>query len=784
MAAVEDPEKNPPNKVFISYAREDREWAARKADDYDEVNQNYFLDYKSIRSGENWRERLEKEVKTADRVVLIWSKYAAQSDWVRQEYLAALEKGNDVLRIDLLDSTPLPGELKGIQAKRHRLAPPKYVTDRLLKEPTREPPEGDLRPSILLRAEYGVVPFVGRQELLEEYEQWCEEDSLFAVRLLTGAGGLGKTRFAIELCKHLRQKYWETAFVDRIEFERYLNNPEAANGLMKLRRPTLLVVDYAETRREQVKELFRAAKTKDFRQPVRVLLIARSEGEWWQQLLKESHDHEVLVGKDSEPRRLLPLASELTDRESVYQEAVFTYSRLLEKPWPTFAPSLANEDFNRVLFIHLAALAAMEGKKIEQRDKLLDFGVERECGYWLKKARDLGLSTELAQQDVLAEGATMLVLAGGCNRQRLRGVLQWQPDLAELTRLQLKQFARVYSELYGTAERIEPLQPDLLGERLVETAFIQSDELRTAWVRPSEPSELFNGLTVLNRVAARKPDTESWLAEVFQEDLERSAFAAVFVALAGGDPIGRVLANYLLVNANPELSKALMELVPAQTLALRELAETTTTQSLDSSEANQEERARLVHNQSIRLSYLGRREEALRAAEEAVEIRRQQAQIRSDAFLPQLARSLNNLGVRLNDLGRREEALCAVEEAVEIYRLLAQGQPNTFLSDLALGLTNLGPMLSYLGRREEALRANEDAVEIFRQLAQSRPDAFLSDLALSLNNLGNRLSNLEQKEEALRATEEAVEIYRQLAQRRPDAFLPDLARSWKNLGSR
>ena len=129
------------------------------------------------------------------------------------------------------------------------------------------------------------------------------------------------------------------------------------------------MVDYAETRREQVKELFRAAKKKDFKQLVRVLLLARSEGEWWQQLLKESHDYEVLVGKDSEPQKLLPLASELIEREKVYQEAVFTYSRLLEQPWPTFAPSLANEDFERVLFIHLAVRSSSLPQQQVQLDE-------------------------------------------------------------------------------------------------------------------------------------------------------------------------------------------------------------------------------------------------------------------------------------------------------------------------------------------------------------------------------------------------------------------------------
>jgi hypothetical protein len=45
--------------------------------------------------------------------------------------------------------------------------------------------------------------------------------------------------------------------------------------------------------------------------------------------------------------------------------------------------------------------------------------------------------------------------------------------------------------------------------------------------------------------------------------------------------------------------------------------------------------------------------------------------------------SLNNLGAMLSNLGRREEALAATQEAVDIRRRLAQTRPDAFLPDLA-----------------------------------------------------------------------------------------------------
>ena len=152
-----------------------------------------------------------------------------------------------------------------------------------------------------------------------------------------------------------------------------------------------------------------------------------------------------------------------------------------------------------------------------------------------------------------------------------------------------------------------------------------------------------------------------------------------------------------------------------------------------------------------------------------------------------LATALNNLSIRLSDLGRREEALAASQEAVAHLPAARGGAARrlpprprrasttwaTCLSDLggarrrwrrarrrwrsAGGSRRRGPTpssptspapqqprhrLSDLGRREEALAASQEAVEICRRLAAARPDAFLPDLAMSLNNLGDRLSDL------------------------------------------
>ena len=44
----------------------------------------------------------------------------------------------------------------------------------------------------------------------------------------------------------------------------------------------------------------------------------------------------------------------------------------------------------------------------------------------------------------------------------------------------------------------------------------------------------------------------------------------------------------------------------------------------------------------------------------------------------------------MSELGRREDALAAAQEAIDIYRRLAAERPDAFLPDLAMSLNNLG----------------------------------------------------------------------------------------------
>jgi tetratricopeptide (TPR) repeat protein len=86
--------------------------------------------------------------------------------------------------------------------------------------------------------------------------------------------------------------------------------------------------------------------------------------------------------------------------------------------------------------------------------------------------------------------------------------------------------------------------------------------------------------------------------------------------------------------------------------------------------------------------------------------------------------SLSNLGIRLSNLGRREEALAASQEAVDIYRRLAQTGPDAFLPDLATSLSVMSDVLAALDRHGEAAQAATKALEILAPFVERYPQTY------------------------------------------------------------
>jgi tetratricopeptide (TPR) repeat protein len=194
--------------------------------------------------------------------------------------------------------------------------------------------------------------------------------------------------------------------------------------------------------------------------------------------------------------------------------------------------------------------------------------------------------------------------------------------------------------------------------------------------------------------------------------------------------------------------------------------------------------ATALTNLALRLSGLGRTEEAVAAGQEALTIRRELDEADPDRFRAELATCLVSLGIWYSELGRIGDALKAEQEAVSIRRELVAIDPARYRPDLAASLTNLGITLSELGRPAIALGPVGEAATIYRDLAATEPRRYRPELARCLANLGIRYAGLDRPAEALPPSEEAVTIRRELARVQPDRYRPDLARSLVNLAFR
>lgn len=301
--------------------------------------------------------------------------------------------------------------------------------------------------SMLLRAEYGVVPFhPGRQPDVDALLAWCREGPAKGIRLITAAGGMGKTRLALELARHLRFDDWQAGFL--------LRDADDAPGfaldeLLEAERSLLIIVDYAQTRRAIVEDVLRRLARHPAARPRRVLLLARTAGEWWDDLRARDGDvrdlFERLSGTSIE-LQLGALAASLEERERVFTAARAAFAKRLsleESSTRVPPPDLRQQHFDQALFLHIAALASLRGDQPVTEEELLDWVLLREEGTWRRALDAVGLPAAQFFEP-LAQGAALLTLAGGAaTTVEAWSLLRRVPSLADQPNVTLEALLRI-----------------------------------------------------------------------------------------------------------------------------------------------------------------------------------------------------------------------------------------------------------------------------------------------------------------------------------------------------
>jgi Trypsin-like peptidase domain/Tetratricopeptide repeat len=650
-------------------------------------------------------------------------------------------------------------------------------------------------PSELLRADYRITPYLFRERALADAVQWCHRPAAVSILTATADGGEGKTRFAIELASTMARAGWLTGFQPA--------DPDRAQTAIATATPRLIVVDYAETLSPQSLEgLLTAAVNHASRfAPVRLLMLTRSHDARADRRFHalgiglKAREGEVFNNRGRSAEATKPLTME--QRAALFSRAATDFALAWRVPQTDVRPPLAEARHASPLQVLYAALdavlssAADDFDDADEADKVLN----HEGRYWRRAPTyPPNLAIEVTRQAV-----ALATLVGADDPRSADKLLATVPRLAADPLLRA-QTATWLHDFYPGTDWLNPVLPDRLGERLVESVLLSRTAADGPDLTPvllaADGNQTLRALTVLNRIAATVPSRldaiARRLAPVLDQLIDRSKAQSHGTADAPGSAMLAEILSQLLVRTSAQLAAGLdasdLEDLSASYDRLGNVI-----RSSNQAEALRVFQAALAIDELLvrqapenasyqyELSISYERIAGLMAASDPAEaerlylaavdeFERLAAADRDDIdYQRGLSRCYRRLGIlaaaydRAKAEGFHRAALAKAEE------LSANDRDNNdYWDDIALSNTNLGDLAASTDRTE-AHRLHSAALDIRKRLLENEPANryYQRELSISYERLGN-LAMDSNPAEAQRFHREALRIRKELADGQPD----------------
>ena len=652
------------------------------------------------------------------------------------------------------------------------------------------------RQSELLRPRHRVVPIVGRERFMAQLALWRDADSSVGIAFVTGGGGFGKTRLAVEACIAAEQTGWTAGLLDG---DAARAHPERLAHLGEWPGRLLVAIDYAETRPDVVRELLRELQRRPGGPAARLVLICRQA--------LERHELERLFGGGDAKEELgellaraepFRLPAEEIDRHELFRGAAGAFTALLHGTSDVGTQvSLRADHFARPLFVSVAALLACQHPDLDidaltEEQIMLEVIDRHETRYWQQTAdrRQLALDPEIQRTAV-----AIAAVVGARDERDALALVDIVPGLADAPGERKQAIAAWLSSLYGSGSLsaspvIVPLDPDPLAEALVARELRARPELIAAVLDLPSDAQVGHALAVFARLSERRSDLMTQVRQVLDGSLGRLVKRTVDARGRNRDLLGALISTALAIR--PSAGAAQIH-VGFSVLGhgFVQLANVLAGLAVDHNR-RQVERDRQaflpslagsLNDYSNALADAGRPAEGLGPIVEAVGYHRELVERDRARFLASLAMSLTNQSNRLSQAGRPAEGLAPIVEAIGYHRELVETDREGYLSALATSLNNHSSMLADAGRPVEGLAPIMEAVGYHRELVERDRARFLAPLAMSLTNQSNRLAQAGRPLEGVASMEEAVGYRRELVEADRERFLPDLATSLNNQSS-